>query len=346
MKPDSIESTITDAPAPLAARLKSSQEALRLAALAELLRLGQEISDCLDDVAACLAHANAGERTLAVEVLTRMGVSAVPALITGLEESQPPAVRIAAASGLGRVGPAAAPAIDRLSACLTSNDPMLRWHASFALGKMGQAAVPTLRSLLDSSNPLVVAAAVDAFEWIGEDAGEAVEDLQRLSAKAPSPLLQLACTSALLKISGDAAAALPVIEAMLQDENQETRKACLERLGMLTGSAREFVPLIMGCLEDPAGEVRAAATLALARIEEEPSRILEALTERLADPDGEVRANAAMGLARYGPAAASALLALRALQQDPEPRLVAIANGAIERIEKLEPQGTSDTTTE
>ena len=108
---------------------------------------------------------------------------------------------------------------------------------------------------------------------------------------------------------------------------------------MLAGSAREFVPVIMGCLEDPAGEVRAAATLALARIEEEPSRILEALTERLADPEGEVRANAAMGLARYGPAAASALPALRALQQEAEPRLVAIANAAVERIEKGTQQG-------
>jgi len=199
---------------------------------------------------------------------------------------------------------------------------------------MGEAAVPALRHLLESSDLQVVSAAVDALEWIGEDAGEAVEELQRLSRPALSPLLQLACTSALLKISGDAAPTLPVIESMLQDENQDARKACLERLGMLTGSAREFVPLILGCLEDPSGEVRAAATLALARIEEEPSRILEALTERLSDPEGEVRANAAMGLARYGPAAASALPALRALQQEQDPRLVAIADGAIERITK------------
>jgi len=330
----------------LSDKLKSPQEALRVAALAELLQTGQETSVCLDGVAACLAHDNEGERTLAVEVLTRMGVPAVPALITGLEENQPPAVRIAAASGLGRVGPAAALAIEQLCAGFTSDDPTVRWHAAFALGRIGKAAVSALRPLLESSDPQVVAAAVDALEWIGEEAGEAIEDLQRLSGTALSPLLQLACTSALLKISGDAAAALPVIETMLQDENQDTRKACFERLGMLTGKAREFVPLILGCLEDPAGEVRAAATLALARIEEEPSRILQALTERLADPAEEVRANAAMGLARYGPAAASALPALRALQQEQDPRLVAIANGAIERIEELEPQGASDTTTE
>ncbi len=345
MKPESIEPTIMDAPA-WAARLKSSQEGERLAVLAELLGLAREIPDCLEHVAAGLVHDNEGERVLAVEVLTRMGAAAVPALITGLEESQPPAVRIAAASGLGQIGPTADSAIDRLCGCFTGDDPMLRWHAVFALGEIGKAAVPKLRPLLESSDPQVVSAAVDALEWIGEEAGEAVEDLQRLAGTASSPLLQLACTSALVKISGDTAAALPVIEVMLQDENQDTRKACLERLGKLTVKAREFVPLILGCLEDSAGAVRAAATLALARIEEEPSRIIEALSERLADPEGEVRANAAMGLARYGPAAASALPALRALQQDTEPRLVAIANGAIERIEKVEPQGTSDTTTE
>lgn len=342
MTPESSELKSLDTSA-LAADLKNPQEAKRLAALAELLQSAQEAPECLEDVAACLVHENDGERTLAVEVLTRMGTAAVPALMTGLEESQPLAVRIAAASGLGRIGPAAALAIDRLCTCFTSADAMLRWHAGFALGKIGQAAVPALRPLLESSDLQVVSAAVDALEWIGGDAGEAVEDLQRLSGVASSPSLRLACTSALLKISGDAAAALPVIEAMLQNEDQHTRKACLERLGMLTGSAREYVPMILGCLADPAGEVRAAATLALARIEDEPSRILEALTERLADPEGEVRANAAMGLARYGPAAASALPALHVLQQDTEPRLVAIANGAIERIEKIAPEETSDT---
>ena len=342
---DTIQTTAGGAQT-LAVRLKNPQEAMRLAALAELFQLGQESPEHLDDVAACLTHASTGVRTLAVEVLVRMGGVAVPALIMGLEESQLPAVRIMAASGLGRIGPAAVPAIEQLCACFTSDDPMLRWHAAFALGKIGKVAVPALRPRLESSDPQVVSAAVDALEWIGEEAAEAVEDLQRRSGVASSPLLQLACTSALLKISGDAAAALPAIQTMLQGEDTDARKACLDRLGMLTGKAGEFVPLILGCLEDPAGEVRAAATLALARIEEEPSRILEALTERLADPEEEVRANAAMGLARYGPAAASALPALRALQQDPEPRLVAIANGAIERIARLEPPGTSDTITE
>lgn len=328
----SLEPQALDA-ATLVAKLKSPQEATRLAALAELI-LAQETPECLDEAAACLAHESAGERTLAVEVLTRMGGPAVPALITGLEKSQPPAVRVLVASGLGRIGPPAGSAIDRLCECLADDDPMLRWHASFALGKIGQAAVPALRSLLESSDPLVVSAAVDALEWIGEEAGEAQEDLQRLSAAASSPLLQLACATALVKISGDPSVGVAVIQTMLQDEDKNTRQACLERMGMLGGSAREYVPLILGCLADPAGDVRAAATLALARIEEEPSRILEALTERLADPEEEVRAKAAMGLARYGPAAASALPALRALQQEQEPRLVAIANAAVKRIEE------------
>ena len=333
MTADTIQTTAGCAQT-LAVRLKNPQEAMRLAALAELFQLGQESPEHLDDVASCLTHESTGVRTLAVEVLVRMGGVAVPALIMGLEEGQLPAVRIMAASGLGRIGPAADAAIDRLCACFTSGDAMLRWHAGFALGKIGQAAVPALLPLLESSDPQIVSSAVDALEWIGEDAGEAQEDLQRLFATAPSPLLRLACTTALVKISGDPSVALPVVQTMLQDEDQDTRKACLERIGMLTGSGREFVPLILGCLEDPAGEVRAAATLALARIEEEPSRILEALTERLADPEAEVRANAAMGLARYGPAAASALPALRVLQQEQEPRLVAIANGAVERIEE------------
>lgn len=63
------------------------------------------------------------------------------------------------------------------------------------------------------------------------------------------------------------------------------------------------------------------------------------MTAVLSDPEGDVRANAAMGLAGCGAAAASALPALRALQQETEPRLVAIANAAIEHIEKETQQG-------
>ena len=124
-------------------------------------------------------------------------------------------VRIAAASGLGRVGPSAEPAVHSLCECLGSANELLRWHASFALGKIGAAAVPSLRSMMHSPEPVVALSAVDALEWIGENAKDALDDLKGLSKSASWPLLQLACYSALAKISGDASSAVPMIQVAM-----------------------------------------------------------------------------------------------------------------------------------
>ncbi|MGV8073232.1 MAG: HEAT repeat domain-containing protein [Syntrophobacteraceae bacterium] len=333
MIPEPIEPKTLDAQT-TAAKLESPLEATASAALAELLISGEVPIECMDEVSACLEHESPHVRILTVELLTRQGGAAVSALMRGLEETQLMPVRIAAASGLGRIGPDAAPATDRLCECLAADDPQLRRHAGFALGKIGAATVPSLRGLFESTDPLVVSAAVDALEWIGRDAVDAVEDLRQLATSTSLPLLRLACNSALVKISGNVSETNELIRNMLQHEDKDIRKACLERVGMLGNSGGEYVPMILVVLEDPDAEVRAAAALALARIEEEPSRVLGPLTDRLSDPDEAVRANAAMGLARYGPAAYPALPALIAMRQDAlGSNSAAIAQGAIEKIE-------------
>src|SRR5262249_26281037 len=56
--------------------------------------------------------------------------------------------RRAAAYALGRAGPAAAPALDALTAALDDADDTVRYHAVHALGKLGKAAKPAIPALV------------------------------------------------------------------------------------------------------------------------------------------------------------------------------------------------------
>jgi HEAT repeat protein len=336
---------MTDSPAearqialkPCGQGLQDAREHVRLAALAELLMADLEAQPPLETVVPCLDDASNDVRRLAVELLLRFGPQAVPALSDALDAMQPLSVRIAAASALARLGPNAEPAIEALCRNLQTDESVLRWHASFALSKIGPSAVPRLRLVLSASDPQVVTAAVDSLAWIGPGAKEAQEDLQQLGLSATSPDLQLACATALVKITEDASRAKPVLVEAFETGDVNARKNCVQRIGGLGSMGKDYQDYLLRAGEDQSPEVRAAAALALAKVLEDPSGAVPALTKLLSDPDLEVRVNAAMGLARYGPAASSALPLLLELQQQSEEHPAAVARAAIEKIEGNEP---------
>jgi HEAT repeat protein len=321
---------------PYSERLQDSKEYVRLGAVAELLMADVEMLPSLETVVPCLDDASNEVRQLAVELLLRFGPGAAPALTHALSAMQSLPVRIAAASALARLGPEAEPAIEPLCRALQAEDPKLCWHASFALGKIGPAAVPPLRLLLQSSDSRIVAAALDSLEWIGPGAKEAQGDVEKLAAETPSPTLRLACATALVKLTDDAAIAQPILVQVLEKGEAGLRKGCIQRIAGMGASGGEYGDCLLRACGDPSGEVRAAAALALATVMEDPSAAVPALTELLSDPEPEVRANAAMGLARYGSASASALPRLREMQQGPDERPAAVAGAAIEKIEPKE----------
>ena len=125
-----------------------------------------------------------------------------------------------------------------------------------------------------------------------------------------------------------------MLHALVEQGDPATRKMSLERIGNLGPLAGDSMPVIQKCLQDESPEVRAAAALAMVKIQAEPAVTVSALTKLLSDPEPEVRAHAVMGLAACGPAASAALPVLRAMQTEGGQRLVAIASGAVERIEK------------
>jgi len=318
-------------PARLAARLQDPASYVRISALAELVKPRADALPILEAVTAGLDDPDPSVRHLAAIALGQVGAPAVPALARALEERQSLPVRIAAASGLARAGAAAATAVAALADCLRSADEVLRFHAAMALGKIGPAAVPALRGLLASGNPEVRGAALDALGFAGAGASGALEDVRALLASGgPS---SEAAAYAMIKISGDASAGLPSLLAQLEAADERGRARIVERIGTLRKAAGGTTSQLTSSLsDDPAPDVRGAAALALARTGTTGPETLAALSQALSDPEPEVRAQAGIALSALGTAAASVLPALRLVQDDADAKLAAIARAAAARI--------------
>lgn len=97
-----------------------------------------------------------------------------------------------AADALGRIGPAAVPA---LAQALHSDDPEVRLKAVEVLARMGsdaRDAVPDLVTLLDDQDDRIRKAATRTLGRIGPDAAPAVPALMRSLLQAePSPPVEL-----------------------------------------------------------------------------------------------------------------------------------------------------------
>ncbi len=317
----------------LRAKFQDAQEYVRVVALAELLKSGATPVPAIEDAATCLDDPNPLVRELAVTVLAQAGAPAAAVLTQALDERQPVSVRIAAASGLSRMGAGAAPAANPLCRCLENSDDQLRWHAAFALGKIGRDAVAALQGILSSSNVGVLCAAVSALGWVGKDAGGAVEAVKRL-ALSSSPTVRIACHAAIARITGDSSTSLPEMMRVLEDKDPGVRQAAVQSLGDLGAVARQSAPRLLRCATDPSSGVRAASALALARIGAAGPQTVQILTKLLQDPEVEVRANAGIALAKLGSEAETALPALHAIRTDGNPRVSAIAMAAVESISK------------
>ena len=95
------------------------------------------------------------EQDAATDALGRIGPAAVPALVETLK-SPDPAARLKGIEVLGRMGPGAAPAVPDLIRLLDDPDPEVRKAAARTLGRIGpaaDAAVPALMRTLFEARP-------------------------------------------------------------------------------------------------------------------------------------------------------------------------------------------------
>jgi HEAT repeat protein len=182
------------------------------------------------------------------------------------------AVRQAAATVLGRLGPAARDAVPVLAQGLADPDPPFRRAAAQALGQIGAPAADALAAL--------AAALADGNEGVRRATAEALPRVD--PAWTENPRTRDVAPSLLEKLKGrgDPAkqveaealvamgvAAVPALIGALRDDDRAVREATAELLCRIGPPAREAVPALRQALEDPHGWVRDAAARALKSID-------------------------------------------------------------------------------
>lgn len=258
-----------------------------------------------------------------IEVLQAIGPEAkesVPVLIAFLSpppekpstKSKPvgPRVQSAAIRALGKIGPASAPAVPKLTSLLQEEAATeLRAEIARTMGEIGPAAksaAPQLRQAKKSD-----------------------EAEERVWAAA-----------ALIQLTGDAENHLPVILTVLRDKNITGRKrnsysqavAALAWLGPPV--TKQAIPELRGVLKHDLLWERLDAARALGQLEEQAKEAVPDLVELLKSDDSRVRKAAVVALGQIGPLAADALPLLRKLSNDEEDDIDQVVAEALAKIQR------------
>ncbi len=246
-------------------------------------------------------------QTGAVNVLSRIGEPAIPALIEALSTEQYYR-RIGAVMTLGEIGPPAESAIEPmislfqfavksekvtiiqalarishgddviflLTASLVVED--LRWETLRVLGDIGPeaaAAVPSMLEYIDSEETQTRIEVIQAVEGFG-------------------PMEEI----------------VEAIAGRVTDPEQRVRHLAVQVLGRFGPAAVSAVPELASALLDEDADVQRTAAKALGQIGPGSSGVIDALVDALAAEDPQVRREAAWALGQIGPAASGAIDAL------------------------------------
>jgi HEAT repeat protein len=270
----------------------------------------------------------------AAEALGRIGMPAVPALVSRLENEH---FRTLAASILGEMGPTAKDAVPALVRLLDVADRATATEALIALASIGPAAkdaVPVLLKKFADPNFELRPGAAYALTKIG--ATEAIPRLQQTVKTTDNERLRMACAWALVQFEPAneeyVRLALPGLEKTLFDEWSLVRKESASALARIGPRAKSAAPSLVKLLSDTDPQVRREALYALWRVDPDANTLTPLATKSLEDADLAVRTTAGYVLGELGPAAESAVPALRRLLLSPIEFEKTIAAWALVRI--------------
>ncbi len=291
---------------------------VRAAAIRQVGRMGRDGRAALPAMVESLADVNDAVQVEARDVLIGFGKRSV-GVLAGLLADRRSFVRRRAIEALGKIGPAAAPAVVRMRLLVSDSDVAVRRETVRALGRIGTPeglVVGALARGLADSDPTARLIAIAALGAIGRRAAAAVPGLIALE-KDPELDVRAARAEALGKIGrptklvgpalvkalGDpfiirtrAAEGLrkmgqPAIRALtrslLDHPKPATRKLVAELLGTMKQSTA--VPALMQAMTDPSYAVRFKVHAALAEI---GKPAVPALTRALADTEADRAASA------------------------------------------------------
>lgn len=171
----------------------------------------------------------------------------------------------AAADALGEIASTDPICISAMIAALQYASGIVRGAAVRGLSKIGKAAVPQLiRSLREGDDELKEMAA-DALGVIGNDAREAVDDLTQLLQSSEEGVRDWSAI-ALGKIVGSDKAMPALVTILRLREGANIRAQAIEALGCVGPNARSALPLIEAAMNDDDENVRSAAQAAILSI--------------------------------------------------------------------------------
>lgn len=211
---------------------------------------------------------------------------AIPLLVRLLSHPSR-SVRSLAMSSLGKLGPAAAPAVPKLLP-LIDREP----YAVQVLGDIGpaaQSAVPQLLKLMDVPHVRVYAAR--ALGQIGAASPEILATLRRQLTKTLTlsgedgdlPRVRVAAIQSLVLLAGDRPTTLTDVLSLLADNDRTVRAEAISAIGRLPGDRRDAIGSLIESLADDDPTIRTAAALALGRIGPDARAAVPGLQSLVAD---------------------------------------------------------------
>jgi HEAT repeat protein len=290
----------------LAESLKDPDPGVRAEAARALGQSGPAAAPAVPTLVAALADesdAVRGQAARALGAITREPAVpadlAVPALLQGAKGwADAPMPDVGLIDVLARMGPSAGPS---LVAGLQDSDAGVRWHAAAALMRLGHAAsaaAPALLAAMDDAQWTVRNAAGRALEEVVSKS-----DVPALAGAliAGSAETRYHVARALARVGPGAAAAVPTLGRALADPDWEVRTEAAWALAAVGPAARDALPALVAALRDENTEVRRSAAWSIGQVG--GSGAAPALREALKDEDREVRDAAARVLARIEGAA-------------------------------------------
>ena len=297
----------------LVAGIQDDNEPVRHAAINALvlLRAGRDLS--LTALTILLKDENATTRQRAARVLGRMGPAAAPAVPALIEAARISPADGSIANALAEIGSDALPAV--LATLQGAPAPDAERLLSLLRG-FGKPAIPVLLEALKHPSPQVRAAAAKALGGMGRDAKSAAEPLFALASDTEAPV-RAAALRALVALGASSEKLKPLLDTALRDAAPEVRRAAAAGLAGSGGANGLGIASLVDLLDDENLATRRSAIEGLGGKGAAAASALPAVIERLSDPDLQIPAITALG--KIGPAASPAV-----------PRLIELAKrGAV-----------------
>jgi len=304
-----------------------------------LAEMGPAAAPALPQLTALAGDAELDERLQAIYALAGIGEAAAdsaPVLVAALEGNEP-VLRYAAAHALGRIRAAAAD--EALARAASDDNPLLAEVASWARARIDpadeslmDAALARLESGLAAADPSIRAASVaglaDLAQFLEPPRRQSIAGLFARSLGDPDDGVSLKAGGALVQLGP---AAVDAIRSLLGDA--ALRPRALEVLAAMGGGAAAALPEIEAALDDPDAKVRGEAAFALGSLGPDAAALVPKLAGLLAEDEApEVRYTAAYALGRVGAAAAPAFDQLVTLTTSADDLLATVAVWAALKI--------------